>query len=838
MGLDIEKPRLFWNADGKGMQKAYEIEYLLNDTLPVRLPIMKSGSMRTVFTPELKSRDRVCWRIRLTDENRETGEWSEWASFEIGLLNVEDWKAKWIMGDYEHSSKSEIRYPVDCFKKEFTVKSALKRVRLYITACGLYEVKINGHKVGNRVFTPGSTAFQKRVHYQTYDVTEMIQSENTFTIELADGFYSSKTGCFNKAKVFGYEPKIIAQLELVNEKDDIEIVGTDGSFLWSNDSEIRYADMKDGETVDSRMSATYTGTARVTEYQGIICADNNVPVIEKEQLINPRVVHCPDGNTVLDFGQNIAGYVEFTVTGAPGHKVSLICGEKLDDNGNFTIKNILLSGDYDTQRMQREEFICDGSTQTYHPKFSVMGFQYVMLLDWPEKIKPENFRAIAVYSDMRVTGKFQCSDSGICRILQNTMWSVKGNFLDVPTDCPTRERAGWTGDAQLFFNTGNYLMDQAAFFRKWMRDMADCQKNNGMIYNINPSNPGAGAFMEWLSVEGGVGWGDAFLMIPYFYWKRYGDDMLIRLYWDQMVKCFGFYKKRIGKRNLFTLFKPGYGKYSKYLCTCGRDFGEWTEPDDCAPGKTSLLFPHTEEGTAYIAFDAGIMAEMAEHLGYNDAEMYRKLHENVKQAYRHYFLGDGTFSTDRMCKYVRPCALGLAEGEVRKNLLKNIVRLNRERNYRIGTGFLSTPFVLGLLTEAGTPQDAYHMLTNPEFGWMQQIKKGATTVWENWTDDASLNHYSKGACCQWLFDCVCGIRLDERENHFIIEPHPVFQLENAGFVYESVYGIVESEWKKQGDDYVYHIVIPCNCMAEVKLPGEKARKLPAGSYEFVQPIKK
>lgn len=311
--------------------------------------------------------------------------------------------------------------------------------------------------------------------------------------------------------------------------------------------------MKDGETVDSRMSATYTGTARVTEYQGIICADNNVPVIEKEQLINPRVVHCPDGNTVLDFGQNIAGYVEFTVTGAPGHKVSLICGEKLDDNGNFTIKNILLSGDYDTQRMQREEFICDGSTQTYHPKFSVMGFQYVMLLDWPEKIKPENFRAIAVYSDMRVTGKFQCSDSGICRILQNTMWSVKGNFLDVPTDCPTRERAGWTGDAHLFFNTGNYLMDQAAFFRKWMRDMADCQKNNGMIYNINPSNPGAGAFMEWLSVEGGVGWGDAFLMIPYFYWKRYGDDMLIRLYWDQMVKCFGFYKKTNWKKKSFYI---------------------------------------------------------------------------------------------------------------------------------------------------------------------------------------------------------------------------------------------------------------------------------------------
>ncbi len=833
VGIDLQNPRLFWQVEGAKKQAAYQIAYRINESERTETDWKYTDEMMGTFIHSLGSRDRVEWSVRLIDENGDTGEWSKCAFFEMGLLETSDWKAKWIMGNYIHQQKKEVRYPADCFLRNFTYNGRLRNARLYITACGMYEAKLNGTKIGDRVLAPGATAFQKRVHYQVYDITRLIAKENIFTIELADGFYASRTGCFGKAKIYGYEPKVLAQLELTGEDGHVETIITDEHFRWSNDGPTVYADLKDGETIDSRKIPSYQGNAKPTDYHGMICADNNVAVREKEVFVMPEIIHCPDGHTVLNFGQNIAGYVEFSVCGKAGEKVSMICGEKLDENGNFTIANILLKGDYDTERLQREEFICDGTRQIYRPKFAVMGFQYVLLLNWPEEIRRENFKAIAVYSDMEITGDFSCSDEGVNQIVKNTLWSMKGNFLDVPTDCPTRERAGWTGDAQLFFETGNYLMDQSAFFRKWLQDVEDVQKENGMIYNINPANPDGNALIEWFSVEGGVGWGDAFLIIPYYYWKRYGDDFLIRKHWESMKKCFSFYEKRIGKRNLFTLLKPGYGRYSKYLCACGRDFGEWTEPEDCAPSKASLMFPHTEEGTAYIAYDAGLMAEMAEHLQDRKlSEYYQKIHLHLKEAYGHYFLENGNLKTNRMAKYVRPCALGLAEGEVRKNLLEHIVQLNRKRAYKVGTGFLSTPFVMELLTDAGAAGDAYKMLVNPDFGWMKQIREGATTIWENWTDDASLNHYSKGACCNWLFSCVCGIRLNGEKNSIEIAPHLVPQLTHASMRYRSVYGEVYSCWKKEGRKIIYEISIPANCQAQVTLPGKKTCCLEAGDYRF------
>lgn len=835
IGIDIKNPVLSWNISGAVGQTGYEIEYKINDSESCLIYDSESQSMRVRFPEKVESRDRVQWRIRLTDENGVQGVWSDWVYFEAGLMKPEDWTAKWIMGNYIHSPKKTVRYPVDCFQKKFSTDEPVLRARLYITACGLYEAYINGKKVGEDVFTPGSTAFQKRVHVQTYDVTELLDrsGENVLNIDLADGFYASKTGCFGKVKEYGFEPKVLAQLEIIYLSGKTKCIVTDENFDWSNDGPVTYADLKDGEDVDFRKSPSYGEKARLTSYSGIICSSNNVPVREKEIFKMPSVIHCPDGHTILDFRQNIAGYVEVSVAGKRGAKASLICGEKLDENGNFTMKNISMKGDYDTERLQRINFCFDGNRHVWHPSFTVMGFRYVLLLNWPDEIRPEDFRAIAVYSDMEITGKFECSDPGVRRIVENTLWSMKGNFLDVPTDCPTRERAGWTGDAQLFFNTGNYLMDQAAFFRKWIQDVADCQKENGMVYNINPSNPTSGNLAEWIIMEGSVGWGDAMIMIPYYYWKRYGDDSLIRKYWTNMCKCFSFYAKRIGKRNLFSLFSPKHGKYSRYLCACGRDFGEWTEPDDCAPSKIGLLTPHPEESTAYIAYDAGLMAEMASYLGKeNSAEKYADLASKLREAYQYYFLKDGNFDTDRMCKYVRPCALHLTNEKLRKKLIAHIVDLNQKRNFRVGTGFLSTPFVAELLTEGGAADDALKMILNPEFGWMKQIHEGATTVWENWTDDASLNHYSKGACCQWFFDCICGIRLDGEENHFRIEPHLLNDIESISFSYLSVYGEVLSGWKREDGKVIFYIEIPCGCTADVTLPDGWKQRLETGSYTF------
>ncbi|MDL2294973.1 family 78 glycoside hydrolase catalytic domain, partial [Ruminococcaceae bacterium OttesenSCG-928-D13] len=584
---------------------------------------------------------------------------------------------------------------------------------------------------------------------------------------------------------------------------------------------------------DSNVYPSYTGRALECSYEGVVCCSNNVPVLEMERFDSPEVIHCPDGGIVLNFGQNIAGYMEANLTGPKGHCCSMVFGETLDEAGNFSYTNISWEGEYTKSHFQTNDFICDGTRQRYKPRFTVMGFQYVLLRDWPEEVLAENFSAIAVYSGMVTTFKFDSSDAGINQIVKNTFWSVKGNFLDVPTDCPTRERAGWTGDAQLFFNTGNFMMDQRSFFRKWMRDIADCQKSNGMVYNINPTNPHSPAILEWLSVEGSAGWGDAVILIPYYFWKRYGDDVLICEFWDCMERCFGFYRQRMGKRNMLSLFKPKHSKYDKYICASGRDFGEWTEPDDCAPPKAAMMIPMAEEATAYLSYSARLMAEMAEYLGkHTDAQQYGSVADKTQEAYNHYYVQDGNIESKRMCKYVRPCGLNLVDGQARSKLLGKIKKLNRERDFKIGTGFLSTPFVMRLLTEAGAGEDAFKMLTNPQFGWMQQVNQGATTIWENWTPDASLNHYSKGACCQWLFDCVCGIQLDGSLNHFVIAPNPVNQLDGISLEYDSVYGRVKSGWKKTPNGYEYEIEVPPNCEAEIRIPGNDRLVVGVGKYTF------
>ena len=834
MGIDIVTPRVSWKVEGAACQSAYQLRFSVNESEWRELPAQQSASMHASLPLTLQSRDRVRWQLRLWDENGQAGEWSETASFEIGLLHPSGWKAKWIMGAYRHEKKPDVRYPVDCFKRHFKCKGEIVRARLYVTACGLYEARINGKRVGDQVLTPGSTAFQKRVHYQSYDVTDLLDIENEWTIELADGWYAGKTGVFGNAKTYGHEPKVLAQLEITYANGEKETMGTDSNFRWSDDGPIRLADMKDGEVVDLRCRPSYRGYAQETGYDGIVCASNNVPVREQERFSSPEILHCPDGQIVLDFGQNIAGYMEASVCGPAGHTCRMTFGEKLDANGNFTVANIAWKSEYDKCHFQTNDITCDGERHVYKPKFTVMGFRYVLLRDWPEEVKKENFTAIAVYSDMDTTFRFDSSDAGINQIVQNTFWSVKGNFLDVPTDCPTRERAGWTGDAQLFFNTGNTMMDQRSFFRKWLRDVADCQKENGLVYNINPSTPGKSAFIEWISMEGSAGWGDAMITIPWYFWKRYGDDCLIREFWPNMEKCFAFFRSRLGKRNLLSLNNPKRSKYDQYIVACGKHFGEWTEPDDCAPPQSALLFPMTEEATACFSYSARLMAEMAAHLEDGKAAEYAFLAEKSREAYNHYFVQGGEIESERMCKYARPCGLGLAEGDARRKLLDKIVKLNRKRNYRIGTGFLTTPFFFGLLTEAGESDDAFRTLTNPEIGWMQQIREGATTVWENWTPDASLNHYSKGACCQWLFDTLCGIKLDGRENHFVIEPHTVGQLERISLAYDSVYGAVESGWSREGEAVTYNITIPANCSATLCLPGKEAEEISAGTYSFTQ----
>ena len=812
VGIDILKPRLMWNAEGGVTQTAYQFVTENWDSGKV-----ESASMHVNYPKPLQSLERVNWRIRLWDENDQPGEWSE-AFFVMGLLEKSDWTAKWITGNYAVNKKE--RYPVDCFRKTFTVKREVRRARLYITACGLYEAKLGGKKVGSFCLAPGITDYRKRIQYQTYDVTDLLhEGENVLTVQLADGWYRGSCGAWGIRNQYGTETKLLAQLEIEYENDIRETIGTDESWAWSNDGPIRFADNKDGEIVEAFRTPLYLGKAKLTSHKVVPGASNNVPVTEHEHF-HPVITTAPNGKKLLDFGQNLAGYVSFKVNARAGQRMLWLFGEMLDADGNLTQKNIQCVGKKKSSPLQQIDYICGEGLNEYKTTFAVFGFQYAEA-DTDVELQPENVEAISVYSDMEETGTFDSSNELLNRFVEATKWSTKSNSLDIPTDCPTRERHGWTGDAQIFFETASYLFDYAAFSKKYLRDVYDWQKRDGRLPQIAPY--GGVDFYMW-TMNGSVGWSDVGILMPYRFWKLYGDREILTEYYEGMKKYAGFMMRRIGKDGVVRI---------------GQSYGEWAEPADVKPNDwKDMVFPHVEVSTAYTAYVLGIMAEISEELGNrDDAATYRCASEKCRGAYQK--LVADALDTDRQAQLVRPLAFGLLDEKQTAFAKKRLIEALVHYGWRLGTGFLSTPLILDVLSEIDL-EAAYRLLENEEMpGWLFMSKNGATTIWESWEGTqaqggiASLNHYSKGAVCEWLFTTMCGIRVDG-ENHFVIAPRPGGHFRFARACYNSVYGKVECSWKRESGKTVYTLIVPANCIAEIRLPNGRSDRVAAGRHEFTE----
>lgn len=854
-GLGNTEPEFYWNCEGGMIQTAYHliVKKALGEGNYKTVwdsGKVESGSMTHIaYEGEpLTSRDRLLWEVSLRDENRVWGV-PKSSSFEIGLLYREDWKAKWITGNCK--PKKNVRQPVSCFRKDFKAEGNIELARLYISACGLYEASLNGERVGEYVLAPGCTDYRKRIQYQTYDVTpNLCEGDNRLELLLADGWYRGSIGCFGQTNVFGRQTKLLCQLEILYENGSREIIGSDDSFAWSDDGSIRFADLKDGEVVEAGRKPSFGEKAKMISEKLIPSAADNVPITEHEHF-RAKLLITPSGKRVLDFDQNMAGFIAFYVKGEKGQKLHLTLGEILDENGEFTQKNMveqkpvrefgkmtemmLMTGNSgkvkgEMQNTPRQEilFTCSGEKDFYKTKFALFGFRYA-LVETEMDVKPEDFEAIAVYSDLRQTGEFECSNGKVNQLLRNTMWSMKSNFADVPTDCPTRERLGWTGDAQIFFRTGAYLMDTAPFFRKWLRDMRDNQFENGKISAVIPY---AGLSMLYDNTGGSVGWADAAVLIPYRFWKVFGDKKILaenygmmRAYAMFMIKNTGHKDKKKAREN----------PYDPYIYEKGMHLGEWLEPeefqDKIAAGHRAL---HTEECTAYLHYTMEHMAEADAVLGKSeDAGIFAEYAEGAAKAYQYLFLREGAPDTDRQAKLVRPLAFGIAKGEVKKALEDRLVKAVENRGCRIGTGFLSTPFILRTLTDMGRADLAYKTLENEEQpGWLYEVNQGATTVWENWEGTVSHNHYSPGAVCQWLFDTAAGIRTDG-ENHFYIAPVPGGSFTYVEAAYDSLYGRVEAGWKKEIDGtHTYTVKIPANTSADIALPDGTRRSVGAGRYSF------
>lgn len=673
IGLDIAVPKLFWNCADGMRQTAYQVECqgesgeTLWDSGKVQ-----SASMHVRYggTP-LGSRTRVSWKVRLWDENDAAGEWCAPAFFEMGLLHADDWTAKWITGNYTVDQKR--RYPVDCFRKYFSVEDAgdisdagnagisgpadaarltdaaghtgdvgnarytggagkIQKARLYVTACGLYEGCLNGQRIGNFVMAPGHTDYRKRVQYQTYDVTVLLQSGiNELIFQLADGWYRGSCGAWGLKNQYGKETKLLAQLELTMSDGSVQTIATDGTWEWSNDGPIRFADNQDGEIVEAWRTPSYAGKAKVTSHTVTPAASNNVPVTEHERL-TPVLITTPGGKQVLDFKQNIAGYIEFSLKAEKGQRIFLRFGEMLDETGEFTQKNIQCANKKVTTPLQQVEYFCRKGENHYKTHFAVFGFQYV-LVETDVPFRPEDFTAIAVYSDLETTARFEGSNLLLNKLLENTLWSTKNNSLDVPTDCPTRERHGWTGDSQLFAVTAGYLMNYLPFAKKHIRDLTDWQRRDGCFPQIAPEG-GVDFYMN--SMNGSVGWADAGVLIPYRYWKLFGDEDFIRDNYDAMARYARFMMKRCGKLGLLAKPLGLKGKAKKYAVNAGQSYGEWAEPAEVHPNKwTDMVAPHPEVSTAYTAYVMGVMEEIAEALGKTtDVPLYREYQQGCTAAYQ------------------------------------------------------------------------------------------------------------------------------------------------------------------------------------------------------------
>lgn len=848
MGIDIRKPFLSWNCCGGKKQTAYEIEAVSDGQVIWNSKKVLSDSMHDILGVSVESRQQIFWKVRLWDESDTEGEWSEEACFEMGILEQEQFVAKWINPEYTCDPK--VHKPASYLKTSFSAEKTGK-ARLYITCHGLYKAYINGVRVGEFVLAPGTYTYDKKLAYQTYDVTELIKAgENEVQVILGDGWYRSCSGVDGDRNLYGEDVALYFQLEI----DGKAVCISDENWKASQSGPIRENDMQQGEVVDARIT-------RIEDYHEVkvenfgtanFACSNCVPIMEMERF-DGKVFRTPNGETVIDYGQNLAGYVEFTIQAHAGNQIILTHGEALDENGNFTMENF-----QDRKRhkeggtRQQVVYTCREGENHYKSSFSIWGFRYAKV-ETDADLSSAVFTSIAVYSQMEQLGRFVCSDKNINRLVENSLWSQKSNFCDVPTDCPTRERAAWTGDMGVFVETGLFLMDCYPVIRKWLGECRLNQHEDGKVANIAPKNNVPSFFSELLS--GSVGWGDACILVPYAMYRRYGDQRILKENYEMMQKWYGFLESRAKQKPEAANGTSADGTsgggtsadgtsvdgtsaenpYAQYTIETGIDYGEWCEPD--VESTMAMRTPQGKVATAYFAHSGRIMAEIADILGKEeDAAHYARTAELAKKAYRHIATEDGRICSDRQAEYVRAVAFDLLSEQENIQAAEDLNRLIEKSDYHLNTGFLSTPFLCQVLAQYGYVYTAYRLLMQDTVpSWLYAVKKGATTIWENWDGinekgevKASLNHYSYGAVCGWLFAGVCGIRLIRGKLTICPQPYPALTYAKA--VYQSPYGEIISGWKYEDDQIIFEIELPSNTQAELILPDGRTEILEAGKH--------
>lgn len=831
ISLDVLQPRFSWQLEAinkRGvMQTDYEIKVSKYKNLKNGKHVVwnsgKISSDQSAYIAyngeKLLAGEKYYWQVRVTDNLGKMSEWSKEAIFQMGLLSPTDWKAKWISPGFKEDS---VNRPSPVFRKGFQITKKIFSAIAYITSHGLYEAQLNGHKIGDALLTPGWTSYNKRLQYQAYDVTSLLMpGANAIGAELGNGWYRGYIGYDPKPNLYGKDISLLLQLEIIYTDGTKQSIITDESWK-SSTSAVRYAEIYYGAIVDNRMEQKGWSTPNFNadSWFGVtindfdktkLIATVNEPVRKHETFSPVKIFTTPKGEKVIDFGQNLVGYVQMKVNGKAGDKINLSHAEVIDKSGNFYTDNLRTAKSQDV-------YILGGSKEeVFEPKFTWQGFRYVKVEGYPGDLNPDNFTAVAIYSDMTPMGKFICSNILVNQLQHNIQWGQRGNFLDVPTDCPQRdERLGWTGDAQVFSRTASFNMNVHNFFTKWMKDIAADQYTDGSVPFVIPNVIGKGN----TGPGGSTGWADVATIIPWNMYLAYGDKQILA---DQY-----------GSMKAWVEFM--HMKSKNDLWNSGFHFGDWLfySVNDDTDGSSAITNKYLI-AQCFYARSTQLLINSARVLGKTeDVENYTQLLNKIKLAFlNEYVTPNGLISSDTQTAYVLALEFDMLPENLRQQAADRLVNNIRRYDSHLTTGFLGTPYLCHVLSRFGYANVAYRLLLQDTYpSWLYPVKMGATTIWERWDGikpDGSFetptmnsyNHYAYGAIGDWMYRVIAGIDTKEDEpgyKHIVIKPTIGGNLQNAEADYQTNYGKIVSNWKVDGNKFSLNIEIPANTNATVYMP--------------------
>ena len=743
-------------------------------------------------------------------------------------------------------SANWIKSPVDVgaatvtFCRSFHPSKAVKRATLYATALGVYVPCINGIRVGKNVLAPGWTSYLNRIQYQSYDVTALLSEDTRISIGVGPGWAVGDIGFQKNKHSYATQVALIAWLEVTYTDGTRESVTTDTDWDVYT-STVTFSDIYNGETIDMTAPIELLGKAVPSDFKTKLVAQEGEWITEHERLAPISCFRTPKGELVVDFGQNMTGYVELSIKAPRGSRIVIRHAEILDKDGNFYTANY---------RRARNEltFVTGGEDDVFKPQYTFQGFRYIQLIEYPfETVDLNSFRAVVVHSDIKRTGSFRCGNEKINQLYHNIIWGQKSNYLDIPTDCPQRdERLGWTGDTQVFCRTAAINFDVERFLEKWLGDVALDQEKDGAVRGVIPVIPGLTTYIS-------AAWGDAACIVPWELYCAYGN-------------------KKVLEKNLPTMKKWVEYMHSagpeEFLWLGGVHYGDWLAMDagaDSCIGATSCDLI----ASAFFAYSTSLLVRAGEIIG-KDMTEYRTLYQNVRNAFRSYFMENGMpkeflplmqeVAPNQQPKDLKRMGItqtalvlilhfDLCEENERAALAAKLVELIRQNDSLMSTGFVGTPYLLHALSENGYTDVAYELLMqerNPS--WLYSVCHGATTIWEHWNgvkEDGSFwsdsmnsfNHYAYGSVFDWIFGVASGIKTvvsAPAYREITIEPHPNKCLGYADTSIDSRNGKIRVHWYYKGDVVYYEVEIPEHVTAHLTLPSGYQETLGGGSYLFAE----